>query len=781
MLDALPLGSLPAASPVEEMFALALSRMQQVTDPATRAALIGELCQVAARHPDVRDRLPAQLDDARRLLLPLGSSAAVDDALAALVLAAAEIARHSLSLDLAQQISSAPRRAAALTQAAMAAVRVGDSAAGYLDAASQTAARLPPAGRAAAAIDAARVSDLPIALADRVREDALISLGQVPDARRQVLLIAELIPLLPPDRLTAVLSDAVKLLRGVRPEQRLAVRCALAGSLLDCGQPAHAQQFLPAGDDDVPAATDGAATDGTATDGTATDGTATDGAATDRATALSIGRLAARLARWEQLEWSVSVLAAPADRAMLYSVAIGELGDDDLERQAALVSAARLECDAITDPLVRAGVLAELAIRVPTLAGLVEEAESLVVSTTRAGWIVTIVSAVAVCSALDGQWAACRRAVLVLPALDDRRTVLSAVGAVPGASEQVDWFRSLLGEFRPADDTLILFATAAADANRAGEAMDIALLLPDRGGPGSRSGARQQLIEQIIVKASRVGDVSFAQEADKYLSDADDRARILATVIALAVERGQLAEALDLRDLLPDGRFTDSVDAELVVAETAAGDVESAVGRLSGLTDPFLRARAGIGMAAVLLPTARSGQARSLLREVIEVAKSPVSQPFRAELYNELGCRLYRVDALELFWELVPRGRAGGGPGARDRLPRRRGARGPRPGPCCPDGPRTRFAARRLCRRCRPGGEQEPRRDSGGSIAPQQVCATGSAGGTPAGRAAAGVADGRGPGRSRCPRTRGHDPAGRSTDRRRRYLADRSSRAQPCR
>ena len=260
VLDALPLGSLPAASPVEEMFALALSRMQQVTDPATRAALIGELCQVAARHPDVRDRLPAQLDDARRLLLPLGSSAAVDDALAALVLAAAEIARHSLSLDLAQQISSAPRRAAALTQAAMAAVRVGDSAAGYLDAASQTAARLPPAGRAAAAIDAARVSDLPIALADRVREDALISLGQVPDARRQVLLIAELIPLLPPDRLTAVLSDAVKLLRGVRPEQRLAVRCALAGSLLDCGQPAHAQQFLPAGDDDVPAATDGAQT-----------------------------------------------------------------------------------------------------------------------------------------------------------------------------------------------------------------------------------------------------------------------------------------------------------------------------------------------------------------------------------------------------------------------------------------------------------------------------------------------------------------------------------------
>src|SRR6476469_4993982 len=89
VLDALPLGSLPAASPVEEMFALALSRMQQVTDPATRAALIGELCQVAARHPDVRDRLPAQLDDARRLLLPLGSSAAVDDALAALVLAAA--------------------------------------------------------------------------------------------------------------------------------------------------------------------------------------------------------------------------------------------------------------------------------------------------------------------------------------------------------------------------------------------------------------------------------------------------------------------------------------------------------------------------------------------------------------------------------------------------------------------------------------------------------------------------------------------------------------------
>ena len=137
----------------------------------------------------------------------------------------------------------------------MAAVRVGDSAAGYLDAASQTAARLPPAGRAAAAIDAARVSDLPIALADRVREDALTSLGQVPDARRQVLLIAELIPLLPPDRLTAVLIDAVKLLRGVRPEQRLAVRCALAGSLLDCGQPAHAQQFLPAGDDDVPAAT----------------------------------------------------------------------------------------------------------------------------------------------------------------------------------------------------------------------------------------------------------------------------------------------------------------------------------------------------------------------------------------------------------------------------------------------------------------------------------------------------------------------------------------------
>ena len=49
VLDALPLGSLPAASPVEEMFALALSRMQQVTDPATRAALIGELCQVAAR------------------------------------------------------------------------------------------------------------------------------------------------------------------------------------------------------------------------------------------------------------------------------------------------------------------------------------------------------------------------------------------------------------------------------------------------------------------------------------------------------------------------------------------------------------------------------------------------------------------------------------------------------------------------------------------------------------------------------------------------------------
>ena len=314
------------------------------------------------------------------------------------------------------------------------------------------------------------------------------------------------------------------------------------------------------------------------------------------------------------------------------------------------------ECDAITDPLVRAGVLAELAIRVPTLAELLEEAEALVVSTTRAGWIVTIVSAVAVCSALDGQWAVCRRAVLVLPALDDRRTVLSAVGAVPGASEQVDWFRSLLGEFRPADDTLILFATAAADANRAGEAMDIALLLPDRGGPGSRSGVRQQLIEQIIVKASRVGDVSFAQDADKYLSDADDRARILATVIAVAVERGQLAEALDLRDLLPDGRFTDSVDAELVVAETVAGDVDSAVGRLSGLTDPFLRARAGIGMAAVLLPTARSGQARSLLREVIEVATSPVSQPFRAELYNELGCRLYRVDALELFWELVPRG-----------------------------------------------------------------------------------------------------------------------------
>ena len=352
----------------------------------------------------------------------------------------------------------------------------------------------------------------------------------------------------------------------------------------------------------------------------------------------------------------MSVLAGPADRAMLYSVAIGELGDDDLERQAALVSAARLECDAITDPLVRAGVLAELAIRVPTLAELLQEAEALVVSTTRAGWIVTIVSAVAVCSALDGQWAVCRRAVLVLPALDDRRTVLSAVGAVPGASEQVDWFRSLLGEFRAADDTLILFATAAADANRAGEAMDIALLLPDRGGPGSRSGVRQQLIEQIIVKASRVGDVSFAQDADKYLSDADDRARILATVIAVAVERGQLAEALDLRDLLPDGRFTDSVDAELVVAETVAGDVDSAVGRLSGLTDPFLRARAGIGMAAVLLPTARSGQARSLLREVIAIATSPVSQPFRAELYNELGCRLYRVDALELFWELVPRG-----------------------------------------------------------------------------------------------------------------------------